>query len=33
MIPSDRIFCDTAFFYACLASRDRNYGRAGELLE
>jgi predicted nucleic acid-binding protein len=33
VIPSNRVFCDTAFLYACLASRDRNYGRAGELLE
>src|ERR1044071_2046088 len=33
MIPSDRVFCDTGFFYACLARRDRNYERAGELLE
>lgn len=32
MIPSDRVFCDTGFFYACLASRDRHYDRAGELL-
>jgi predicted nucleic acid-binding protein len=33
MIPSDRVFCDTGFFYACLAQRDRHYRRAGELLE
>jgi predicted nucleic acid-binding protein len=33
MIPSDRVFCDTGFFYACLAQRDRHYDRAGELLE
>jgi predicted nucleic acid-binding protein len=33
MIPSDRVFCDTGFFYACLAPRDRHYHRAGELLE
>lgn len=32
MIPSDRVFCDTGFFYACLATRDRHYDRAGELL-
>jgi predicted nucleic acid-binding protein len=33
MIPSDRVFCDTGFFYACLAQHDRHYQRAGELLE
>ncbi len=33
MIPSDRVFCDTGFFYASLAPRDRHYQRAGELLE
>jgi len=33
MIPTDRVFCDTGFFYACLAQRDRYYHRAGELLE
>ncbi len=33
MIPVDRLFCDTSFFYACLARGDRYYRRAGELLE
>ena len=33
MIPSDRVFCDTGFFYASLARSDRHYHRAGELLE
>ncbi len=33
MIPSDRVFCDTGFFYASLARGDRHYERAGELLE
>jgi len=33
MIPSDRVFCDTGFFYACLARGDRYYERAGDLLE
>lgn len=33
MIPSDRVFCDTGFFYASLARGDRHYDRAGELLE
>lgn len=33
MIPSDRVFCDTGFFYASLAPGDRHYERAGELLE
>jgi predicted nucleic acid-binding protein len=33
MIPSDRVFCDTGFLYACLARGDRHYGRAGSLLE
>jgi predicted nucleic acid-binding protein len=33
VIPSDRVFCDTGFFYASLARGDRHYGRAGELLE
>ncbi len=33
MIPSDRVFCDTGFLYACLAHGDRNYDRAGKLLE
>ena len=33
MIPADRVFCDTGFFYACLARGDRHYERAGELLE
>jgi predicted nucleic acid-binding protein len=33
MIPSDRVFCDTGFLYACLARGDRHYDRAGELLE
>jgi predicted nucleic acid-binding protein len=33
MIPSDRVFCDTGFLYACLARGDRHYDRAGSLLE
>ena len=33
MIPSDRVFCDTGFFFASLARADRHYDRAGELLE
>ena len=33
MIPSDRVFCDTGFFYASLARSHRHYHRAGELLE
>ncbi len=33
MIPSDRVFCDTGFFYASLARGDRHYVRAGELLD
>jgi len=33
MIPSDRVFCDTGFLYACLARGDRHYDRAAELLE
>ena len=33
MIPSERVFCDTGFFYAALACGDRHYDRAGELLE
>lgn len=33
MIPSDRVFCDTGFFFASLAQADRHYDRAGELLE
>lgn len=33
MILSDRVFCDTGFFYASLAHGDRHYERAGELLE
>lgn len=33
MILSDRVFCDTGFFYASLARGDRHYDRAGELLE
>ena len=33
MISSNRVFCDTGFFYAALANGDRHYHRAGELLE
>jgi predicted nucleic acid-binding protein len=33
LIPSDRVFCDTGFFYASLARSDRHYSRAGEVLE
>ena len=31
-LPS-RVFCDTSFFYACLASDDVNHDRAQELTE
>jgi predicted nucleic acid-binding protein len=33
LIPPDRVFCDTGFFYASLARGDRHYERAGTLLE
>jgi predicted nucleic acid-binding protein len=33
VIPTDRVFCDTGFFYASLARGDRHYRRAGQLLE
>jgi predicted nucleic acid-binding protein len=33
MLPRDKVFCDTSFFFASLASDDSNYLRAGEILE
>lgn len=32
MIPSDRVFCDTSFFFAALAPKDVHHARAGALL-
>jgi predicted nucleic acid-binding protein len=32
MLPHNKAFCDTSFFFASLAPDDSNYDRAGELL-
>lgn len=29
----NKVFCDTSFFFAALCANDRNYGKAGTLLE
>ncbi len=33
ILPQNKVFCDTSFFYASLAPDDSNYYRAGEILE
>ncbi len=33
ILPQNKVFCDTSFFFASLAPDDSNYDRAGELLE
>ncbi len=33
IIPGNRVFCDTSFFFASLCPNNSNYGKAGRLLE
>jgi predicted nucleic acid-binding protein len=33
ILPQNKVFCDTSFFFASLAPDDSNYERGGELLE
>jgi predicted nucleic acid-binding protein len=33
ILPQNKVFCDTSFFFASLAPDDSNYDRAGEILE
>ena len=33
ILPHNKVFCDTSFFFASLCPDDSNYDRAGELLE
>ncbi len=33
ILPQNKVFCDTSFFFASLSPDDSNYDRAGEILE
>lgn len=33
ILPDNRVFCDTSFFFASLCPYDSNFDKAGELLE
>ena len=33
ILPQNKVFCDTSFFFASLSPDDSNYARAGEILE
>lgn len=33
ILPQDKVFCDTSFFFASLYPNDSNFEKAGELLE